>query len=407
MTTKAGMTCSKLEQIFNTQAQAARDEGTSFAREVSYVDVVCDISLTRIPLDAKEISFRVLPSPENQAQLSDEVMFSLILAQGSLNSVYLDVPFDSTVEPSEILNTAESAGFGVNLIPPKTPALDSKELGMYCELLRAYGAEWLGSPQSNIRVAPIDAYIEYKLGVAAGLKPVSISTDQMITSLYTETLGMEAMDAVKVVLDEVILKHIGDDSAFEEQILTTAKAVILKDRQYMQARAKILTEGLDQRTPTPNLIRLVSAHTELSIPDAAGLLYELKRGIHTVLDKYLPGPKDKDGVMNSPRQAAFAKMIADMAVAAVGGKAQFDALWGEACASAQVADRINIDRGQVTPGPAVTAVATALNTDTKTGALALIEAALVIGSLFEAGGAVEPAEVAEAKPTQSGIIAIG
>ena len=334
MTTKAGMTCSKLEQIFNTQAQAARDEGTSFAREVSYVDVVCDISLTRIPLDAKEISFRVLPSPENQAQLSDEVMFSLILAQGSLNSVYLDVPFDSTVEPSEILNTAESAGFGVNLIPPKTPALDSKELGMYCELLRAYGAEWLGSPQSNIRVAPIDAYIEYKLGVAAGLKPVSISTDQMITSLYTETLGMEAMDAVKVVLDEVILKHIGDDSAFEEQILTTAKAVILKDRQYMQARAKILTEGLDQRTPTPNLIRLVSAHTELSIPDAAGLLYELKRGIHTVLDKYLPGPKDKDGVMNSPRQAAFAKMIADMAVAAVGGKAQFDALWGEACASA-------------------------------------------------------------------------
>ena len=407
MTTKAGMTCSKLEQIFNSQAQAARDEGTTFTREVSYVDVVCDISLTRIPLDAKEISFRVLPSPENQAQLSDEVMFSLILAQGSLNSVYLDVPYDSTVEPSEILNTAESAGFGVNLIPPKAPALDSKELGMYCELLRAYGAEWLGSPQSNIRVAPIDAYIEYKLGVAAGLKPLVISTDQMITSLYTETLGMEAMDAVKVVLDEVLLKHIGDDAAFEEQIRTTAKAVILKDRQYMQARAKILTEGLDQRTPTPNLIRLVSAHTGLAIPDAAGLLYELKRGIHTVLDKYLPGPKDKDGVMDSPRQAAFAKMIADMATAAVGGKQQFDALWAETCQSAQVSDRINIDRGQVTPGPAATAVASALNTDTKTGALALIEAVLVIGSLFEAGGAVAPTPVAEAKPTQSGIIAIG
>jgi hypothetical protein len=407
MTTITGMKASDLEEIFSAQVKAAREEKASFERTNSYVGVTCDRTLTRIPLDAMVISFLVTPSEVGGNRLHDDVMFSLILAQGSLNSVYLDVPFDSSVDIDEVLNTAESSGFGINLLPPTRPAVGSPELERYFQTLRSYGNTWLSSPQSNTRIAPIDGYIEYKLGVAAGYRPQTISTDEMMTGFYTDTLGPEAMDAVKVVLDQIILEKIGGDDAFAEMIETTAKAVVLKDRQYMEARGKILTEELDTRTPAPNLIRITSANTGLSIPDAAGLLYELKRSIHTVLDKYLPGQKQSDGTTKSEGQTKFAEMIAGLVVGASGGKDGFDALWGKVSAVAQVSHQRSIERGDVQPGVQALLAAQAVGAEPKVTALAIIEGLSLASALLAAGGAIAPPQPKDVKPEASGIIAVG
>jgi radical SAM protein with 4Fe4S-binding SPASM domain len=410
MTLVTGKKTSELEEIFNAQSKAVHAEGASFQRDAVYADVVCDVTLTRIPLDAAEIFFRVIPSEHDSAQLSDDVMFSLILAQGTLNSVFLDVPFDSTVDVAEIMNTAESSGFGVNLKPPVRPAIGSAELDRYFATLREYGRAWLGTPQSNIRVSPIDGYIEYKLGVATGHTPSTISTDQMMTEFYTDALGAEAMDAVKVVLDDLILEMIGSEDAFNELVENTAKAIILKDRQFMGSRAKIIEAELDLRTPVPNLIRLTAAQTGLSIVNAAGLLYEMKLGIHAVLDKYMPGDKDKEGLTSSEAQTKFAQLISTLFVGSVGGQESFDALWNKITEATQAGQRSAIDRGQVEPGSAAVTAADMLGAEPKTAALAIIEGIALASAVFQAGGAVPPPpDAPDSKPSTGtlGLIAVG
>lgn len=427
-TVVAGLAASDLEAIFNKQIAHAREHGGgAVARTVSYLGVKCDQTLTRIPQNAREISFVVFADPMDAKAIHEDVVFSLILAQGSLNSVFLDVPFDCSVDPAEIFNTAEASGFGINLVPPE----NSDDLEAYLGVIKFYAETWLKAEQSSIRVAPIDGFIEYMLGAAAGYKPEAISTDPMVTAIYTEKMSEPDMDRVKAVIQGVVTDVLGE-TGIADLVQSTVKAIHLKDVQFLNARAKMIEEELDSRTPTPNLIRLVAQHTGLSVPNSAGLIYELLTGFMGTLFKYLPPdepPADAEsGVRledpgaacdgDSPAEPTpidkLAVVICKAVGAIVGGEDVMRRMWNTVEEQTHVTRRIDLDRGAVTPGPAAIAAASAIDADAKVTALALAEIALLFGGILETAGVIPTIEQQVSEPVQpvksaaqSNIIAVG
>lgn len=112
---------SELRALFEEQHRQIREEGAEKPkRDVAYQSVICDEQLNQIPLDARSIGLLVQADDQNPAMLSENFEFSLILAMGSSSPGTIDVPFDTSVDTREILYQAESAGFGVNLLPRRT-----------------------------------------------------------------------------------------------------------------------------------------------------------------------------------------------------------------------------------------------------------------------------------------------
>ncbi|MBM3105731.1 hypothetical protein IIE18_11320 [Pseudomonas sp. V1] len=414
MTIQVGMKVTDLEGIFLAQSshlQASPDH--VIKRDVSYFSVECDATLKRIPRDACHLGLRAQSHPDSPDQPSDDFTFSLILAAGSLNSVSIDIPFDCLVSPDELLMHAESSGFNINLLPPSCTTDVDESVDRYCEVLRTYGKMWLTSPQSNIRVAPIDGYLEYLFGVAAGHIPATISTDEMMNTLFTDGMPEAVMERVKVVIHEVIMEHFGNEGEFTAILEKVAKAIHLKQAQFRDSRARMLEEELDLRTPVPNLIRMVSKSTGLSVADSAGMLFELKHGIHTVLDKYLPPDVPAVEGQTAPpvnaQQANLARALCTAFGAAFGVESLADA-WAGIESSLQVNERINLDHGTVQPGPAATRLAQAMGVEPKVAALATGEFLSMIRATLEAGSHVSPPPPPTPKPVPapaSGLIAVG
>lgn len=298
----------------------------------------------------------------------------------------------------------------------------------------------------NIRVSPIDGYMEYLLYAELGYKPKVISTDEMMNMLYTDTMSEVVMDHVKACIEEVVIEVLGPDF-MKDLVVNTVKALHLKDLQFMEARANILEAELDTRTPFPNMIRILSETTGLRGADAAGLLFELKNAIHTVLDKYLPPdpvvePEPKPGVATAPsskamsadgvqqvdprakvlaedsskrvqatnsKQADLARALCLMASSVAGGPEALKSVWASIESATQLDQRINLDRETTLPSLAACRVADAIGVAPKVAALAAGELATLIQVVLEAGGAIEPPPPpAPPKPTPpSGLIAVG
>lgn len=434
---------SELRALFEEQHRLIREEGAEKPkRNVAYQSVICDEQLNQIPLDARSIGLLVQSDDQNPTMLSENFEFSLILAMGSSSPGTIDVPYDTSVDTREILYQAESAGFGVNLLPPANATVINAEVEAYCDLIRDYGRISLQGQSCNIRVSPIDGYMEYLLYAELGYKPKVISTDEMMNMLYTDTMSEVVMDHVKACIEEVVIEVLGPDF-MKDLVLNTVKALHLKDLQFMEARASILEAELDTRTPFPNMIRILAETTGLRGADAAGLLFELKNAIHTVLDKYLPPdpvvePEPKlaaanaeagaDGVQQvdpeakvpaedsgkrvrapNTKQADLAKALCLMASSVVGGPEAIKAVWASIESATQLDQRINLDRGTTLPSLAAGRVADALGVAPKVAALAAGELATLVQVVLEAGGAIEPPPPpAPPKPTPpSGLIAVG
>ncbi|WP_235375591.1 hypothetical protein [Pseudomonas aeruginosa] len=414
MTVQVGMRVSDLEGIFLAQSSHLQTSPEhEIKRDVSYFNVECDTTLKRIPRDACHLGLRAQSHPDSPGLPSDDFTFSLILAAGSLNSVSIDIPYDCSVSPDELLMHAESSGFNINLLPPGHTTVVDEKVERYCEVLRTYGRMWLSSPQSNIRVAPIDGYLEYLFGVAAGHIPASISTDEMMNTLFTDGMPEVVMEHVKVVIHDVIMEHFGTEDAFNEILEKVAKAIHLKQAQFRDSRARILEEELDLRTPLPNLIRMVSKSTGLSLSNAAGMLYELKHGVHTVLDKYLPPDEPAvEGQATPPvntRQAKLANALG-AAFAAAFGIDEMDQAWAGVESTLQVQERIDLDHGTVQPGSVASRIAVAMDVEPKIAALATGEFLSMIRAVLEAGNHVSPPPPSSPKPVPapaSGLIAVG
>lgn len=438
---------SELRALFEEQHRQIREEGAEKPkRNVAYQSVICDEQLNQIPLDARSIGLLVQGDDQDPTMLSENFEFSLILAMGSSSPGTIDVPFDTTVDTREILYQAESAGFGVNLLPPVNATVINAEVEAYCDLIRDYGRISLHGQSCNIRVSPIDGYVEYLLYAELGYKPKVISTDEMMNMLYTDTMSEVVMDHVKACIEEVVIEVLGPDF-MNDLVVNTVKALHLKDLQFMEARASILEAELDTRTPFPNMIRILSETTGLRGADAAGLLFELKNAIHTVLDKYLPPdpvvepepePADAtasgaeavsaDGVQQvdpeskvpaedsgkrvrapNTKQADLARALCLMASSVAGGPEALKAVWASIESATQLDQRINLDRETTLPSLAAGRVADALGVAPKVAALAAGELASLVQVVLEAGGAIEPPPPPAApKPTPpSGLIAVG
>ncbi len=438
---------SELRAAFEEQSRLIREEGAEKPkRNVAYQAVICDEQLNHIPQDARSLGLLVQADELDPTMLSENFEFSLILAMGSSSPGTIDVPFDTSVDTREILYQAESAGFGVNLLPPANAKIINAEVEAYCDLIRDYGRISLHGQSCNIRVSPIDGYVEYLLYAELGYKPKVISTDEMMNMLYTDTMSEVVMDHVKACIEEVVIEVLGPDF-MKDLVVNTVKALHLKDLQFMESRASILEAELDTRTPFPNMIRILAETTGLRGADAAGLLFELKNAIHTVLDKYLPPdpvveaepeavdstastaeamnadgvqqvdleatvPEDGSGKrVRAPntKQADLARALCLIANSVAGGPEALKAVWASIESATQLDQRINLDRETTLPSLAAGRVADALGVAPKVAALAAGELATLVQVVLEAGGAIEPpAPPAPPKPIPpSGLIAVG
>lgn len=423
MTIVAGKNASELEAIFNQQSELLRDPASNaqpFARTVQYVDVECDMTLTRVPLDAMAIGLRVKADAACPESLSDDFIFSLLLASGTTSSVFIEVPHDCTVDAARVLEEAESHGFQVRLTVPANAQSITPEVEAFVSKIQAYGSLWLSSAQSNIRLAPIDGYLEYLLGRAAGHQPQQITTDEDMQVFYTDSMSEEVMEYVKRHIDDLITEHVGGPDELRAYIEMVGKAMHLKSMQFRQARVSMLEEELDLRTPIPNMIRTVSAMTGLSIPDAAGMLYELKRGFHEVLDKYLPAELDEAQteklgtevrLERSEKQVQFAKSITNAFSSAFGGDDALKAAWQAIQQATQWDVRVDVDRGITEPSAAAHRVAETVGVSPKVAALAAGELSTFVTTVFEIGGLVPPTDPEPTKVVKtvepSGLIAVG
>ncbi|MBM5458978.1 hypothetical protein H8F21_15530 [Pseudomonas sp. P66] len=443
--------------VFNKRVSELRAEFTELHRRISeeggekpqrnvaYQAVICDEQLNQVPLDARSIGLLLQAADNDPSRPSECFEFSLILATGTVTVGTIDVPYDTTVDAQEVIFLAESAGYGINLLPPANATVVDDQIEAYCKLIREYGSISLRSANSNIRVSPIDGYMEYLLYAELGYKPAVISTDDLMNLLYTEAMSEPVMDHVKACIEEVVYEVLGPD--FKKVLLEqTVKALHLKNLQFMEARANILEAELDTRTPFPNMIRILAHVTGLRPADAAGLLFELKNSIHTVLDKYLPpdplpepAEPDPDAAAEegadtkgsetvqqvdpsasgdsshgkrvrrpNSQQAALAKALCLMASSVAGGPEALKAVWASIEDATQLNERINLDRETTQPSPAAVRVAEAVGVAPKVAALAAGEMATLAEVILEAGGAIEPPPPPPPKPIPpSGLIAVG
>lgn len=405
-----GKKASELEAIFvklreaNNQTGAARVE-----RDTHYVAVHCDEELQMIPSNAKSLGLVARAEDENPAELHESVIFSLLLATGSLNHCTLDVLPGSKIEPEAVLREAESHGLNVRLLLPENPE-DPEALEQYCDLLEQYCTQWFSMNGSTFAVVPLDGYLEYKFMQAAGHQPKQITTNPEMQALFTDTISDTSMDYIKSRLDLVIERELGGEEYFKEQLAKVGGAVQLKQKELRDARWRMLEQELDSRTPVPNLIRSVSAMTGLALPDAAGMVYELKQGIHAVLDKYLPRSEDEKEDEPAAVQIAFAEKIVGAFAAALGGEEELVGAWNQLSQTTQLAKVIDLDRGALEPSEGASRAAVAIGTEPKVAALAAGELAAMLGAVLKAGKAIDDIGLDRAQkitsPT-SNIIAVG
>lgn len=407
----SGKAASELDEIFEKQSQAIKaSPGLKFDRDVSYVLVECDTELKRIPLDAKSIGLAVKASPDDAGALDESFIFSLLLVTGTLNQCTIDVPSDSSVEPSLVLEEAEAQGLNVRLLLPER-AESVEDVARYAEQLTTYSTLWLTMQSGTFSLAPLDGYLEYKFASALGHKPDQITSNPEMQALFTDTLSVEAMDFIKGQLDDVFERELGGDQYFLDQVSKVGAAIHLKQVELREARRAMLEQELDARTPVPNLIRATAQMTGLSIPDAAGMIYEIKNSIHTVLDKYLPKVEGEGDHDAGAAQVQFAENISSALAAAFGGKENLVAAWDSLSTRTQLKQTVDLDRGNAEPSDAAKRAATHLELSPKVAALAAAEFTGLIGTVLQAGKTIDkiglerPVQIVE--PSQSNIIAIG
>jgi len=298
-----GKTASELDAVFQAQSEAIKaDPGLKFERTVHYALVECDTELQRIPLDALSLGLSVRASQDDPDALDENFIFSLLLATGTLSRCTIDVGPNCTVDPQLVLNEAEAQGLNVRLmLPPSPETVDA--VVSYVDRLESYSALWLSMSSGNFSLTPLDGYLEYKFSVALGHTPKEITNNREMKLLFTDEVPVEVMDYIKARLDQVIERELGGDDFFVSEAQKLGGALRLKEAELREARKRMLEEELDARTPVPNLIRATSKMTGLSIPDAAGLIYELKNSFHSVLDKYLPKEADESLEDYTPSRA--------------------------------------------------------------------------------------------------------
>lgn len=411
MTLIIGKSASELEAIFEQQSQAIKENpGLKFERTVSYALVSCDTELKRIPLDARSIGLAVKASSDDPASLDEDFVFSLLLATGTLSHSTIDVPADSDVDPQLVLEEAEAQGLNVRVMLPDNPVSIEAVKG-YVELLESYATLWLSQSSGNFALSPLDGYLEYKFQLALGYQAQQITTNPEMQQLYTDTVSDEVMDFIKGRLDVVIEKELGGEDYFRDHVANIGAALHLKQKELRDARRRMLEEELDYRTPVPNLIRATSKLTGLSIADAAGMIYEIKNSIHTVLDKYLPKREGEAADTPGAAQTDFASGIVSVLSAALGGNQQLLSAWDSISRATQLNKCIDVDRGVAEPAESAKRAAVQLEVDPKVAALAGAELAAFLGSILKAGGAIETIGIEKptplSEPAKSNIIAVG
>lgn len=413
MTWVIGKQASELEAIFEQQSQALKqDSALKIERTVHYALVECDTDLKRIPLDAKSMGFAVQPSEDDPSAIDERVIFSLLLATGTLSQNSIDVPADSRLDPAVVLEEAEAQGLNVRVMLPDSPSTIESVVG-YSDLLERYAMLWLANERANFTLTPLDGYLEYKMQAALGYQAPQITSNEEMQELFTSPLVPEVMDYIKQRLDVVIQEALGGDEFFAEQVKRVGEALHLKRVELMQARRRMIEEELDARTPVPNLIRLTSKLTGLEIPDAAGLVFELKHSIHTVLDKYIP--KDDSEPVNQvgAAQLELAGKIVAMLGAGFGGQEALVKAWDGISAATQLKHKFDLDRGTHEPSDFAKGLSSFAGVEPKVGALAAGEFVAFFGGLLKAGGAIpeigleKPVPVLAAPANTSNIIAIG
>tara|TARA_R110001606_G_scaffold398765_2_gene578811 strand:- start:67974 stop:69206 length:1233 start_codon:yes stop_codon:yes gene_type:complete len=406
----AGLKASELNQIFEKQANEIKlNQAEKFDRNVAYTQVECDVELMRVPLDAASVG--LAPSLDETGEaLCENFVFSLLLITGTLNQCTIDVPADCSIDPALVLSEAEQQSLNVRvLMPDDTSCIEP--VRAYADLLAKYSTLWLRQGSGTYSLSPLDGYLEYRFARALGHTPDQITRNSEMQALFTDSVSDEAMDYVKSRLDQVIEHELGGDEYFREQVDLIASAIHLKNTELRNARLQMLEQELDSRTPVPNLIRAVASLTGLAIPDAAGMVYEIKHGIHTVLDKYLPRAEGDDIKAPSPKQLDLASGIGSAFVSALGGQAAFNAVWGEIAKVTQLKSSVDVDRGVEPPSEIAVKAADSLGVEPKVAALAIAELTGMFGSILKAGKAIETLGIekpAEVKTTaQSNIIAVG
>lgn len=395
-----GKTASELGEVFKAQSDAIKsDPSLKFVRNVHYAQVVCDTELQFIPLDALSLGLEVIADPDDADSISENFVFSLLLATGTLSSTTIDVSANCKVDPQKVLEEAEAQGLNVRLMLPENPTTVDA-VREYVERLERYSELWLGMGSGNFRLTPLDGYLEYKFTVAAGHTPKEITNNLEMKMLFTDEVPLEVMDFIKDRLDVVINDVLGGDEFFAESVKKLAGALTLKDAELREARIKMLEEELDSRTPVPNLIRATSKMTGLSIADSAGMIYELKNSVHAVLDKYLPKVEGEDSTEFTPSaaQLALAKNLVGVIGAAFGGSEGLVSAWNDLSKKTQLNQVIDLDRGAVEPAPGAKLAADALGVDGKVAALALAEFTGMFGSILRAGGAISEIGLERPKP---------
>lgn len=406
-----GKTASELDQLFEEQSQQIQaTPGLKFERTVSYVLVECDTELKRIPLNAKAIGLCVKADPENPDELAESFIFSLLLVTGTINQCTIDVPLDCKVPPEVVLQEAEAQGLNVRLLLPENTH-QIEPVRQYADALDQYAGLWLQMQSGNFAVAPLDGYLEYKFARALGHQPEQITNNPEMQALFTDTLNEEAMNFIKSRLDKVIEEELGGDQFFVEQVEKVGAAFHLKNMELRNARREMLIQELDLRTPVPNLIRSVAKLSNLNIADAAGMVYEIKNSVHTILDKYLPRTEEEPLEKPAAAQIEFAESICGVLEAAFGGKDKLVDAWNQLSTVTQLKVTVDLDRGAVEPSDAAKNAGSKLDVEAKVAALALAELTAMFGSILCAGKAIDdiglkrPTTVAE--PKASNIIAVG
>lgn len=172
---------------------------------------------------AEVIGFVAKMDQDNPKQFSFDVMDMMIQYRQAKIKVMLEVPFDFSMVPADVMVVANSIGAGLIITPPVEKTAENWQA--WSDQVARYAKALMATSNFEKEVLPVTSYAQYMAMQVMGYTPASLTDDPMMHHYFEKGMDHPTMDALKADLADIIHEAHGGEAEFEVMVHSTLSAM--------------------------------------------------------------------------------------------------------------------------------------------------------------------------------------
>lgn len=181
-----------------------------------------------------------------------DVMDTLIQYRQIQAEVFLQIPHDffvasetAAMTPHDILVLVNSIDVNLILMPPPSNA-GREEWSKWHKLTVDFAEAMLNFHPFSKELLPVSSYVQYMAMRVVGYQPKTLTDDPMMKHFFEDGMNVEAMDALKVDLEDKIISAHGGKEAFESYVYGTLSGLYERLDERSHDFAETFVEWIEQ-----------------------------------------------------------------------------------------------------------------------------------------------------------------